>query len=1157
MLLPGVARAEGDDSEDITLSLVEAAPTGDSGSEASYLFDGNTSTDWYINFSSSAYVIFKASKAIVVDGYTITSGSHSSSCGGTSSQNPKSWILSASNDLKNWTAIGQVYNDNTLRDKNSTPFDFDGSSNGIFYKYFKWEITDATYHIEISEFSLMQKAAICPGHHIEKVEAKAATCVDMGNVEYYKCSICQQAFKDEAGTDAYTDDSYILAATGHDWQGEKCSTCSIGALKYIETEGGVAFTGFENGYSTSQLVIPATHDGKSVVAIGSSAFLNNAVIESVEIPSSVQTIGDFAFSRCTSLTAVTFADDSKLETIGKSAFSYSNLSKMEIPSSVTEIGDESFLNCDKLSSVTFPSDSKLEVIGERAFMQSKLSKIKIPSSLKKIEIGAFRGCDNLYSISFPSNGKLKEIEESAFSSCMSLLSIEIPASVEIIGNYAFSDAALASVTFATNSNLKIIGERAFQYLQFSSIELPASLETIGKEPFAYCRSLYYITLKRSPKSADEISGYNCNLLAANDNVKLYVQKEGADIYREVLSNYADRILGTFVSEGLVYGEGSAKDGLICVGFSGELPSSLVIPSMVDGSSVIAIGNGAFQKTSLESVQIPTSVLSIGKRAFEGCRSLTSVVFSEGSKLRTIAAEAFIGSGISNVCIPASVETLDIGVFASCSSLTSVTIEDGSRLKTIGSYAFYNTAIENLNIPASVETIGDFAVFYCESLTSITFNRIPVGENSILGYSSDNFHDCNKLTTVNVTSGCENAYKTQLNLGDNVTITGQNIVDNGLKFAVNTAMNGLVCTGFSGDENLEVVIPKTVQGLPVTDVKEGAFAGCETVEQITILGDATSIASSAFHGMDALKHIFVKNDAYSHYKSQNFENADKLVVYEKDAKLELADAKGLSELENPTLYDPKALSYSRKVETTNGEYATLCLPFAIKLSESQDVFEKVYVPLNTMIHDKAHSDETKESFILMLKEQEADAEIPAGQPMFVKLAAGKDEFTFTNQESVTLQKDMEPSAFNMTVLDWDGASGLMTENKQFDISYTSHYLEPIAASAEQNIWSFNDNGTFGPQTEGNLNPFRLFLHVEDATAATQAKAYSISIGVGDGTTTGIREIISSDANRGVSSGADVKDGIIYDLNGRKVATVAQAKSLPKGVYILNGKKMVIN
>ena len=719
--------------------------------------------------------------------------------------------------------------------------------------------------------------------------------------------------------------------------------------------------------------------------------------------------------------------------------------------------------------------------------------------------------ENVTAVDIPStiDGKTVEVITDYAFAHRKVESINIPASITTIGYCAFYNCSpLSSVTFSENSNLKTIGGKAFYKTALTSFFVPASVEEIEASIFSDCYKLSSVTFKRVPIGEKQIVGYS-KYMFVGSSPTINVTSGCEKAYRTQLQLGDDVTVNglDIVDNGLKYKVNDALDGLVCLGFSEDVQKNVFIPDYIKGCPVTAVGREAFNQKTLTSVNIPASVEIIDQSAFQGC-GLSSVTFSENSNLKTIK----------------------FGAFGNNVNLTSVTI------------------------PASVEKITNRAFWKCSNLSSVTFNRTPIGEYKITGYSNTMFAECSNLTVINVPDGCSEMYKAQLSSNAD-KILGEDIVEDGLKYAYNLNGDGYICKGFSGDATDALIIPAAIGDMPVTDVKEGAFSGCEKVERITIHGDATSIASNAFQSMTALKHIFVTNDVYSYYKNQNFENADKLLVYEKDGKLLLTDANGISKLENPTFYDPQALSYSRKVETADGEYATLCLPFAIKLSETHDVFEKVYVPLAMMIHDKAHSDDTKDSFILMLKEQEADAEIPAGQPMFVKLAVGKDKFTFINSGKVTLQKGMEPSAFNMTVLDWDGTSGLMTENRQFSISYGSRYGEPIAASADMNVWSFNDNGTFGPQSQGTLNPFRLFLHVEDLAAATQAKAYSISIGVGDDSTTGIREIIPADTI-GASGSSKKYDGIIYDLNGRKVATADEVQSLPKGIYILNGKKMVV-
>ena len=101
-----------------------------------------------------------------------------------------------------------------------------------------------------------------------------------------------------------------------------------------------------------------TFDG-GIATVGGNAFRSCSALSSITIPASVTSIGKQAFNSCynsskkTGLTEVTFAEGSKLETIGESAFQFcSALSSITIPASVTEIGQNAFAYCRNLKSVT-------------------------------------------------------------------------------------------------------------------------------------------------------------------------------------------------------------------------------------------------------------------------------------------------------------------------------------------------------------------------------------------------------------------------------------------------------------------------------------------------------------------------------------------------------------------------------------------------------------------------------------------------------------------------------------------------------------------------------------------------------------------------------------------------------------------------------------
>ena len=216
-------------------------------------------------------------------------------------------------------------------------------------------------------------------------------------------------------------------------------------------------------------------------------FHENKKIEKIILPSTLTTIGQYAFYDCTSLQTVTFEKGSRLKTIEESAFEdCTELTSIEIPASVETIEDSAFKGCSKLATVTFEKGSQLKAIWGGYYAYSTrysaysyyygavsdctaLTSIEIPASVETIKSTAFQGCSSLATVTFEKGSKLKTIGGSyasyyygAFSNCTALTSIEIPASVETIKAAAFMRCSkLATVTFEKGSKLKTIDGYAF------------------------------------------------------------------------------------------------------------------------------------------------------------------------------------------------------------------------------------------------------------------------------------------------------------------------------------------------------------------------------------------------------------------------------------------------------------------------------------------------------------------------------------------------------------------------------------------------------------------------------------------------------------------------------------------------------------------------
>ena len=341
---------------------------------------------------------------------------------------------------------------------------------------------------------------------------------------------------------------------------------------------------------------------------------------------------------------------------------------------ITELPVQAFYNSKNVENLILPNT--LTTIGEEMFYQSRLKTVEIPASVETIGSYAFKGCSSLTTVTFEKGSQLKTIGEEydggAFSGCSALTSIEIPASVETIESYAFYGcSSLTTVTFEEGSQLKTIGGSAFESLRITHIEIPASVETIGSSAFKGC-------------------------------------------------------------------------------------------------------------SALTSIEIPASVETIGSSAFKGCSSLTTVTFEEGSQLKTIGGGysyegyhgAFSDCPITSIEIPASVETIGSAAFAGCSSLTTVTFEKGSQLKTIGRQdgrAFLDCPklmTVNASACTSVDEIGIYAFYNCRELRLFLIGTAvpPICRD-------DAFTGINPYSVLKVPSGCADTYKRASEWNNFASITG--------------------------------------------------------------------------------------------------------------------------------------------------------------------------------------------------------------------------------------------------------------------------------------------------------------------------------------------------------------------------------------------------
>ena len=300
---------------------------------------------------------------------------------------------------------------------------------------------------------------------------------------------------------------------------------------YRVIEGSVVITHYYT-FGSRDVTIPAEIGGMPVTAIGSRAFYDCRCMTNVTIPSTVTSIGEYAFfnSRVAKVTI-----PSGVTSIGERAFwGCKTLTSIEIPTSVTSIGSQAFYGCRGLTKVTIPSG--VTSIGERAFeLCGGLTHVTIASGgstligtrafahcdgLRHLTIAgvtsignyAFYGCKELTNITIPSS--VTSIGRRAFSYCEGLTRIAIPSSVTSMEHGALSHCdGLTHVAIA--SGLTAISNQAFYHCeQLSSVTLPSSIVTIGDRAFGYCDGLTSIAIPASVTAIGKAAFEKCSGLRA-------------------------------------------------------------------------------------------------------------------------------------------------------------------------------------------------------------------------------------------------------------------------------------------------------------------------------------------------------------------------------------------------------------------------------------------------------------------------------------------------------------------------------------------------------------------------------------------------------------------------------------------------------------------
>ena len=704
-------------------------------------------------------------------------------------------------------------------------------------KYFLSDDTnpETATAVELSE------TVIPASHKLTKVEAKDATCTESGNKEYWTCEHCKKYF--------LSDDTNPETAKAV----ELSETVIPASHKLTKVEAKDA-TCTENGnkeywtcehckkYFLSDDTNPAT-----AKAVEQSEFIipalnhKNAIIRNASEPNGTNPgySGDRYCLDC--------------DTVFEKGYTYWNEDNL-----TWTLYEDGTLN---ISGTGTMKDYDNGDNRSPVYKNSSVKKVVIEKGVTSIGNFAFSGCRSLTSITIPDN--VTSIGTYAFYDCTSLTSITIPDNVTSIGTYAFYDCtSLTSITIP--DNVTSIGESAFEWCSgLSSVTIPDSVTSIGESAFERCIGLSSVTIPDSVTSIGNRAFYDCtNLTTISLSCKSSLKKSDFGDQADLVS-YTSHTLKKTAAKAATCTESGNKEYWTCEHCGKYFLSDDTNPETakaVELSETVAPASHKLTKVEAKAATCSEN----GNKEYWTCEHCGKYFLSDDTNPETAKAVE-----LSETVIPASHKLTKVEAKAvTCA-------ENGNKAywtcEHCGKYFLSDDA--NPETAKAVEQ-SECMIPALNHKNATTRGASEPTETSP-GYSGDRYcPDCDKVVEKGYTYWNEDNLTWKLDADGTLTISGTGTMKdydynnnpspaNQKKGSVKKVVikDGVTSIGNFAFYNCKSLTSITIPD-SVTSIELAAFNNCNNLTSITIPDSVTSIGDSAFELCNKLSSITLSNNITS-------------------------------------------------------------------------------------------------------------------------------------------------------------------------------------------------------------------------------------------------------------------------------------------------------